>query len=1835
MKRKILILLLALCLCINSFSAISASAATNYLSYTISGEEVTVTRCSTSANGTVDVPATFNGYPVTKIGDGAFKECTKLDRVTLPSTVTSIGAEAFYGCGQLFAVEGTGNITYIADKAFKSCSNLTYFTIPNNIEYIGKYAFADTNLGSITLPERAITIGSNAFEGSQYADNTANWTGGLLYIGKHLVKADYFMTETANIAEGTITIADGAFDGCYQMKGVTFPDGLIRIGDSAFAWCHKIEKAIIPESVTYLGSMAFYNCYALTQANIPGKVKNISDSTFLNCSALKDVTISEGVTSIGSRAFEGCRLFGEITIPASLTSVGVDAFKICTDLKKVNITDLSTWCNISFGNETANPARNAGGLYLGGELIAQLKIPAGVQVIKAYAFAGNTALDEIVIPVSVTNIKKYAFDGCSNISAVYYEGSSEQWAGVAVGSDNGNFNNVVANSLVFNAKENTYSFVTNSDQTVPDAIGYRLMSAPNLLEEDRMFVGWYDNAELSGEAITLPYYGNATTLYGKWREKNGTSFDEAITTQLNDDYSVTTQPGGMTYYKFKPAETREYRIYSSGGTGVNAQLYNADKELITASTGGSDFCITYNLTAGNTYYIAMSTGEVTADFNMHIRTNLCIYRFVNDDGTVVIENNAPFGSVLLSAPAGPVKPATQQYAYTFAGWEGYTDGITITRDVTFTATYNATINQYTYQFVDEDGRLISEMTADYGTLIEAPASPVKEESEMYTYAFAYWNGYTEGMTLTDNVIFKAVYTQSIKQYTVTFVSDGEVVCSYVADHGSVIVLPATPVKPATQQYSYIFTGWEGYAADMVAKGNVTFTAVFNQVLNQYTYKFVDEDGRVIDEQTACYGTIIDTAPEDPVKAATQQYTYYFIGWEGYSASMALVDNVTFTAKYVAKVNQYTYRFVEEDGTFIAESTVDYGTKIELPANPTKPATAEHTYFFAGWDGYQADMTVTDNITFTAIYTSEINKYTYKFTDEDGKVLLEKTVNYGTKIEVPKTPAKAATQQYTYTFDKWIGYETGMTATENKTFVASYKVTVNKYTYKFVDESGYTVASETVDYGTVIVSPPADLSKPATQQYTYTFAGWEGYREGMSVTEDVTFRAIFNATVNKYTYKFVNYDGAVISEARVDYGTEIIAPANPTKAETAQYYYIFAGWEGFYEGAILTDNVTFTAQYTTHIQRYTYTFVNDGTVVYENTADYGTIIDTAPEDPVKAATQQYTYTFDYWNGYSPNMVLDRNQTFEAVYIVTVNQYTCKFFDEEGNLFSESTMDYGTVITPPEIPYKEYTTYMGWEGYTDGMQLTEDISFQMVYKFEEHTITVAGTDVSVTAEYSKYYYIEPVVKEGYMLMGYFDTPDFTGHKLLSRNGYSYEPYLFTSDMTVYPYYIPEEFPNGIGTGSFVRFVCTSQKHMEGVIGSTNKIAQSIEFVVDEPELTTVYLTLRFPDSLKLAGDGKVKAARGFILKEHGEPVKCEDGYTEISLKMMCDGGGINTRGLSLLTTLEFVLTEAAQEGVADISVKDMYFTDEYHYGGNKVYYIRESYPQYIKICRESVETVEKIEIIGDDRVAVETAYTIQATPNYINDLEVREWSVSDTTIATIDRYTGILTPKKTGTVTVYAQAVADGRMRKKTIEIVEPTYLTSLSSDAGMWADAFKSGRCEYDIYVDESTNVINFTPVFGDECVVYLGGGESVESGKVITIPLTQKLTTVTLQCYHTDGVRGRKYTITILKGNGIHCHYDVSRNTKTELDVMVPGATPDSVVIVAYMKKGNLVDFEKRAYTGDTMHFEKKVTGSKSEHDSLLILVWRKLDRPQPVFRAVRVSFKFDDIYDPFDSGKV
>jgi hypothetical protein len=88
---------------------------------------------------------------------------------------------------------------------------------------------------------------------------------------------------------------------------------------------------------------------------------------------------------------------------------------------KVNITDISAWCNIDFEEGGANPLNaHFGGakLYLNNTLITDLIIPDGVETINALAFLGCNSIVSVTIPNSVTSIKYGAFSSCYNLSDV-------------------------------------------------------------------------------------------------------------------------------------------------------------------------------------------------------------------------------------------------------------------------------------------------------------------------------------------------------------------------------------------------------------------------------------------------------------------------------------------------------------------------------------------------------------------------------------------------------------------------------------------------------------------------------------------------------------------------------------------------------------------------------------------------------------------------------------------------------------------------------------------------------------------------------------------------------------------------------------------------------------------------------------------------------------------------------------------------------------------------------------------------------------------------------------------------------------------------------------------------------------------------------------------------------------------------------------------------------------------------------------------------------------------------------------------------------------------------
>ena len=157
-----------------------------------------------------------------KIGNCAFRACSSLERIRLPSTVTEIGFQAFYSCKNLGEVVLNEGLQLIGFQAFIHCTSLTIIKLPSSVTEIGAGAFYHcTNLREVVLNEGLQEIGKDAFR------NCTSLT---------IIKVPSTVTE----------IGADAFDNCTNLREVVLNEGLRRIGWNAFPTCPGLAVVKFP-----------------------------------------------------------------------------------------------------------------------------------------------------------------------------------------------------------------------------------------------------------------------------------------------------------------------------------------------------------------------------------------------------------------------------------------------------------------------------------------------------------------------------------------------------------------------------------------------------------------------------------------------------------------------------------------------------------------------------------------------------------------------------------------------------------------------------------------------------------------------------------------------------------------------------------------------------------------------------------------------------------------------------------------------------------------------------------------------------------------------------------------------------------------------------------------------------------------------------------------------------------------------------------------------------------------------------------------------------------------------------------------------------------------------------------------------------------------------------------------------------------------------------------------------------------------------------------------------------------------------------------------------------
>ncbi len=178
----------------------------------------------------------------------AFRECYNLESVKIPAGVKAIPDLCFYGCRNLKNVYLSDSLLSIRSQAFQNCA-LTELVIPEQVSEISSYAFdSNKSLKKVTFNKNLVNIRECAFRGC--AIDSIIFPTSLKYINWGAFRENPI--ESVSFNEGLISIGNGAFAECQQLKELVLPSSLEVCYSSSFNNCNGIKtveaRSIIPPS---------------------------------------------------------------------------------------------------------------------------------------------------------------------------------------------------------------------------------------------------------------------------------------------------------------------------------------------------------------------------------------------------------------------------------------------------------------------------------------------------------------------------------------------------------------------------------------------------------------------------------------------------------------------------------------------------------------------------------------------------------------------------------------------------------------------------------------------------------------------------------------------------------------------------------------------------------------------------------------------------------------------------------------------------------------------------------------------------------------------------------------------------------------------------------------------------------------------------------------------------------------------------------------------------------------------------------------------------------------------------------------------------------------------------------------------------------------------------------------------------------------------------------------------------------------------------------------------------------------------------------------------------
>ena len=320
---------------------------------------------------------------VEQLNKAAFQNCTSLKKFNseidgvadLSGAIKEIGAYAFKNCTLINSVQMYDGLTTISDYAFEN-TKVTSVIVPDSVQTIQIGAFYGCSvLEELTLPFVGKSTEASAYEAvlgyifgyttktssaSGTSRNTnfintkygsvdgATWQYSCKYASNGDYQSYFYYVPSALktvIVTKQSTVPTAAFNGCGNLTTIKFNSVQNGIGDAAFQNCSSLDSFNTEESNTVnlsgknsaIGNFAFAGCLLIENVIFDENVRTIGEYAFSNCSAVKEINLNNKITSIGAYAFQNVSIPNTVVVYDSTTYIGCGAFQGCTNIQEITL----------------------------------------------------------------------------------------------------------------------------------------------------------------------------------------------------------------------------------------------------------------------------------------------------------------------------------------------------------------------------------------------------------------------------------------------------------------------------------------------------------------------------------------------------------------------------------------------------------------------------------------------------------------------------------------------------------------------------------------------------------------------------------------------------------------------------------------------------------------------------------------------------------------------------------------------------------------------------------------------------------------------------------------------------------------------------------------------------------------------------------------------------------------------------------------------------------------------------------------------------------------------------------------------------------------------------------------------------------------------------------------------------------------------------------------------------------------------------------------------------------------------------------------------------------